>query len=571
MKDTNKIFCSIVMDVLSAHGVKDVVCSPGSRNTPLLIASAARENFRKHIVVDERSAAFMALGLSLVSRRPVALICTSGTALLNYSPAIAEAYYQGIPLIVISADRPEQWIDQDDSQTLRQFDALRNFVKNSYELPAFGEEQEELQWYANRITNDAMMTATGQKPGPVHINIRLNEPLGLKGEFTEKKERVIKLLSADTLGNREELNHLARELSESKVMLVAGFMPPDSKMQRVISELAGNENFVIMAETISNLHLPYKSSSVDSVLSSYDDRILDEHIPDIIISIGGAIVSRKLKEYFRRNSKRIHHWSPGFHHTTVDCFKSLSLRIEVDPFRFLRYMANRLKKSGVKDSVNDFNNCWRQLRENALNVKQRFIHNSPWSELNAFDIILNSIPQNYNLFLSNGTAIRYAQIIDYKLPHGSYCNRGVSGIDGSISTAIGGAKAYGGPTLIITGDLSMAYDISSLSLPNIPETTKIIVIDNQGGGIFRFIPSTSELEEREEYFCACPSLPLKQLAEGYGWEYMNVDNETDLKHFIEKFLSSDHKTILKVNCPPVISSEVLKNYFAVKVVKDVGK
>lgn len=559
------------MDVLSAHGVKDVVCSPGSRNTPLLIASAARENFRKHIVVDERSAAFMALGLSLVSRRPVALICTSGTALLNYSPAIAEAYYQGIPLIVISADRPEQWIDQDDSQTLRQFDALRNFVKNSYELPAFGEEQEELQWYANRITNDAMMTATGQKPGPVHINIRLNEPLGLKGEFTEKKERVIKLLSADTLGNREELNHLARELSESKVMLVAGFMPPDSKMQRVISELAGNENFVIMAETISNLHLPYKSSSVDSVLSSYDDRILDEHIPDIIISIGGAIVSRKLKEYLRRNSKRIHHWSPGFHHTTVDCFKSLSLRIEVDPFRFLRYMANRLKKSGVKDSVNDFNNCWRQLRENALNVKQRFIHNSPWSELNAFDIILNSIPQNYNLFLSNGTAIRYAQIIDYKLPHGSYCNRGVSGIDGSISTAIGGAKAYGGPTLIITGDLSMAYDISSLSLPNIPETTKIIVIDNQGGGIFRFIPSTSELEEREEYFCACPSLPLKQLAEGYGWEYMNVDNETDLKHFIEKFLSSDHKTILKVNCPPVISSEVLKNYFAVKVVKDVGK
>lgn len=571
MKDTNKIFCSIVMDVLSAHGVKDVVCSPGSRNTPLLIASAARENFRKHIVVDERSAAFMALGLSLVSRRPVALICTSGTALLNYSPAIAEAYYQGIPLIVISADRPEQWIDQDDSQTLRQFDALRNFVKNSYELPAFGEEQEELQWYANRITNDAMMTATGQKPGPVHINIRLNEPLGLKGEFTEKKERVIKLLSADTLGNREELNHLARELSESKVMLVAGFMPPDSKMQRVITELAGNENFVIMAETISNLHLPYKSSSVDSVLSSYDDRVLDEHIPDIIISIGGAIVSRKLKEYLRRNSKRIHHWSPGFHHTTVDCFKSLSLRIEVDPFRFLRYMANRLKKSGVKDSVSDFNNCWRQLRENALNVKQRFIHNSPWSELNAFDIILNSIPQNYNLFLSNGTAIRYAQIIDYKLPHGSYCNRGVSGIDGSISTAIGGAVAYGGPTLIITGDLSMAYDISSLSLPNIPETTKIIVIDNQGGGIFRFIPSTSELEEREEYFCACPSLPLKQLAEGYGWEYMNVDNETDLKHIIEKFLSSDHKTILKVNCPPVISSEVLKNYFAVKVVKDMGK
>ena len=144
--DTDKTFCSILLDVISAKGVADVVCSPGSRNTPLVIASAVRKNLRKHVVADERCAAFMALGMALVSQKPVALICTSGTALLNYAPAVAEAFYQGVPLIVLSADRPQQWIDQDDSQTLRQFEALSNFVKKSYEIPAWGDSDPELQW-----------------------------------------------------------------------------------------------------------------------------------------------------------------------------------------------------------------------------------------------------------------------------------------------------------------------------------------------------------------------------------------------------------------------------------------
>ncbi len=178
MQDTDKNFCSILFDVMVEKGVKDVVCSPGSRNTPLLIAASSRESLRKHVVIDERSAAFMALGLAVVSRRPVALVCTSGTALLNYGPAIAEAFYQSVPVVVISADRPEQWIDQDDSQTLRQYEALSNYVKRSYQLPAFGNDDKEMQWYANRIINDAMIEATSRRKGPVHINIQLDNPLG---------------------------------------------------------------------------------------------------------------------------------------------------------------------------------------------------------------------------------------------------------------------------------------------------------------------------------------------------------------------------------------------------------
>ena len=185
-RDTADCGCSQLMDVLAARGVKTIVLSPGSRNTPLMIACAARPELKKHLVTDERTAAFMALGIAMVSRNPVAIACTSGTALYNYAPAVAEAFYQQIPLIVISADRPGQWIDQDDSQTLRQFRSLENIVKKSFDIPVWdpapipcanGRFRSEGEWAANRLVNEAITVATTGRPGPVHINIQFANPL----------------------------------------------------------------------------------------------------------------------------------------------------------------------------------------------------------------------------------------------------------------------------------------------------------------------------------------------------------------------------------------------------------
>ncbi len=178
---TDKSSCNILAEVLSAHGVRDAVVSPGSRNAPLILAFDSRKEIKLTVVADERSAAFIALGMAQASRRPVALVCTSGSALLNYAPAVAEAYYQGVPLIVVSADRPEQWIDQDDSQTIRQFEALSNFVKRSYDIPDCIMPDDEHLWFANRIANDACITAIAGKPGPVHINVQLHAPLTRPG------------------------------------------------------------------------------------------------------------------------------------------------------------------------------------------------------------------------------------------------------------------------------------------------------------------------------------------------------------------------------------------------------
>ena len=562
--DTDKKFCSILLDVVAEHGVRDVVCSPGSRNAPLLIAASQRENLRKHVAVDERCAAFMALGMALVSQRPVALICTSGSALLNYSPAVAEAYYSGVPLIVISADRPEQWIDQDDSQTIRQFQVLRNFIKQSYELPAFGEEESELQWYANRIANEAMIEALSGKQGPVHINMRFSEPLGRKIEKDPIPQRIIREIKADSIGNKEILNQLSDELSHSKVMIVSGFMQPDSKMQRVITDISSLPNVVIMAETLSNLHLRDYSTSIDSVLTACDDEELDRHRPDIVISLGGALVSRKLKEYLRRNSLYVRHWALGNNNSLADCYMSMSLNIETEPVRFLRHVYGRMRKKHIDEGIKEYKQEWARMRVKALRSKDDYIESIEWSELKAFEIILKSLPQRMNLFLSNGTPVRYAQLINYSLPHASYCNRGVSGIDGCVSTAIGGAKMYKENTLLITGDLSMAYDIGSLALADIPNTMKIIVIDNQGGGIFRFIPSTSLLEEREEYFCASPNLPLKELCLGYGWKYIEANDFVSLKKGLNELFHSTEKSIMRIICDGEKSAKILKDYMKVK-------
>lgn len=560
--DTDKAFCRILLDVAEAHGVRNVVCSPGSRNTPLLVAVSARRNLLRHVVVDERSAAFMALGLALETRRPVALICTSGTALLNYAPAVAEAYYQSVPLIVISADRPQQWIDQDDSQTIRQFEALRNFVKKSYSLPAVDFPGEEMLWMANRIANDAMTEALSGRMGPVHVNVSLDAPLGNKiATDGLPEQRIIKMVSPSPVPAPGEMARLAEEAAASRILFVAGFMQPDNRMNKAVAELSSLPNVYVMAETISNLHLDSRPWTIDTLLSSLDSKDRKQLAPDLIITVGGALVSRQVKEYLR-GCANARHWSVGFSHTTVDCFKNLALRIEADRAVFIWQLARLMKRHRLADSpCTGYAAEWRERKKAALKRASEFVRNTGWCEMKAFDIILKSLPKGINLHLSNGTSIRYAQLLTEEMPHSCHCNRGVSGIDGSTSTAIGAAIGYNGMTLLITGDMSFSYDIGAFNLRECPDSMRIIVICNQGGGIFRFIPSTGQLEEREELFCADPQVPVKGIAEAYGWRYMEADSEETLRDVLPDFFDgASVKTVLKIDCDGILGASILKQY-----------
>lgn len=570
VRDTANGICRIVADVVMAHGVVDVVCSPGSRNAPLLVAMSSRSELRKHVVIDERAAAFTALGMALVSRRPVALVCTSGTALLNYAPAVAEAFYQGIPLIVISADRPEPWIDQDDSQTLRQNGTLSNYVKGSYDLHALSVPDREQAWYANRVANDAMIQAMSSRRGPVHINVRLAPPLGAVEMVTPHRERTIDLLQGDASLDRTQMARLAQRAASHRILVVAGFMSPSSRLNKAMVAMDAMPNVHVMAETISNLHLSAENYCVDSLLALCDNEELKQFSPDIVITLGGALVSRMVKEYLRKSDVK-EHWAVGYQHTTVDCFQHLTLRIEADATDFMTQLAGRMRRvisrnNNITRSVTEFRSFWHSKAVAALERSREFARSVPWTDFRAFALILDSIPASANLFLSNGTSVRYAQILSWHVPHASYCNRGVSGIDGGTSTAIGGSAGYkGGITLLLTGDMSFAYDIGSLQMGMAAERMRIIVVNNSGGGIFRFIESTRRLDELETYFCAAPGLDLGTLAKGFGWGYHRVCDEQDLSECIRDFLSPEGgRRILEVVTPPEESAGWLRKYLNIQ-------
>ncbi len=563
---TSNEYCRQIISLLHSHGVETAYCSPGSRNAPLLIALEECDEIEKRIVVDERSAAFQAFGSSLIEQKPVALFCTSGTAVLDYAPAVAEAYYSGIPLIVISADRPREWIDQEDYQTIRQFGVLCNFGKGSYDVRAIPEGSsreytEDVKWTVNRTVNEALIKALDGKPGPVHINVQLAEPLGELTDFPPTPQRRVQLISTSESLPADTLKKLALEVASSKVMLVAGFSVPDHTLDKAVRTFASLPNVVVMAETIANLHDPQPMSTmIDSVLCDMSKEEKEAMRPDIVISIGGALVSRMLKQYLRDYTPQLH-WSIGHSNYFCDCFKSLTQKIEIAPAPFFRQLSGAIRKSKAK-IASDYSLQWKELRKKSSKLSEQYIKKSQWSDLKALDYIFNNLPFD-NLFVSNGTAVRYSQILPHSC-HAEYCNRGVSGIDGSTSTAVGAAWAYRGKTTLLTGDISWLYDSGASVLGNVPFDMRMVVVDNSGGGIFRFIKSTSSIpdETREKYFCVENLPDIPSIAMGYGIEVMEANDMNELEAGI-KWLSeeSDFPRILVVVTPPQESAEILAGYF----------
>lgn len=562
MENTANRICRCLAMLLVRHGVRQAVVSPGSRNAPLLIALSRTPEITVYNIVDERSAAFVALGMAAISGDPVALVCTSGTAPLNYAPAVGEAYYRKLPLIVISADRPKEWIDQDDSQTIMQPGVYANFIKRCYDIDA-GQTDSDL-WYANRVINDALLAAISDRKAPVHLNIRLREPLGTLSESASD--------SSDPLLNRaidmvKPLGTIptsqARELGRSiaspcKILIIAGFMPPDKTLNKALMRLSRSPNIVVMTETISNLRGEYFVDSIDATLSSIKPEKLDSMRPDVVISTGGALVSRHVKQ-FLRSSRLRQHWHVGITDNAVDCFCQLTTRIDMDPSDFFPQLASAMQPHV---SECDYALNWEVARRRALSLTTSYAQRAPWSDLKAFSVLIPMIPRRWNVQYSNGTSIRYAQIFGHHEYHRCDCNRGVSGIDGCTSTAIGASLAYKGDvTLFVSGDMSAQYDLSALTCRYISPRFKMIVINNHGGGIFRFIGSTSALDIREEMFCCDSGLDFIGVARACGFRTFEASDEASLHMVFKTFADEAEKPALLVINTPADSSEVLKNYF----------
>ncbi|MDR1866475.1 MAG: 2-succinyl-5-enolpyruvyl-6-hydroxy-3-cyclohexene-1-carboxylic-acid synthase [Bacteroidales bacterium] len=546
----------LLVDLLERRGVRHVVLSPGSRNAPLLVSVARSPILTHHVVADERAAAFFALGMARQSGNIAAMVSTSGTAVLNYAPAVAEAYYQGIPLLVISADRPPEQIDQDDNQTIRQHGALAHFVKGSFPLPA-DVAHDAGRRYVNRLINEAINLAREGRPGPVHLNLPLREPLYGFGSPPPERQRVIAAAATETLLTEETLFALRKRFAETqKVMIVAGFHPPDEELREAVRQAAAFGNVAVLAETLSNLKIENTVTPIDRTLACLSPEELPACAPDLLITFGGAPVSRRIRALIAENPPQ-EHWHIDRRSLPPDTYRRLSLHVNMQPAAFLRQLCD-----GSPSAETGYAALWREKQQRACIRQRECMKQAAWSDLKAFSLLLPAIPEDCLLHLGNSTPVRYAQLFAGTRAVRTDGNRGVSGIEGAVSTAAGAAAVSDKTVALVTGDLSLLYDSNALWACPASPRLKIIVMLNGGGGIFRLLPGASTLEETGELLETPHGVDVRQLAQLHRFELFSATDAASLQAALETFfLPASRPAMLVIDTAQCANGEILKRYF----------
>lgn len=535
-----------LIEICKAKAIHDIVISPGSRNAPLTIGFASNPNFNCFSIADERNAAFFALGMAQQKKKPVAILCTSGSALLNYYPAIAEAFYSQIPLIVISADRPKSKIDIGDGQTIRQENVFANHILFNANLHEEVSEENDLK------INEAIHIAVTQK-GPVHINVPFEEPL-----YETVSELSVNPSVVELYNEKKQLPNLddyAKQWhSAKKKLILIGVNYPGELDADVINQLATDESVVVMTEVTSNVHHPNFIKNIDTIITPFADDDFKAFQPEILITIGGMVVSKRIKAFLRKYQPA-EHWHVD-ELRAYNTFGCLTQHFEVAPNAFFKELLNNSMK--VASNYQQQALTLKALRKEKHN---QYFQAVPYSDFKVFGTVLPMLPKHSQLQISNSSPIRYAQLFSIDESIEVFCNRGTSGIDGSTTTAIGAAYASGKPNIMITGDVSFFYDSNALWNNYIPNTFKIILINNAGGGIFRILPGHQETPVFNTFFETSHQLTAEHLAKMYDFAYFKASDESELNTEMSSFLKQQQPSILEVFTPTQVNDAVLKDYF----------
>ena len=560
----------------------DVVVSPGSRNVPLAIGFASNKKFKCYSIVDERSAAFFALGLSQKSKKPTILICTSGSALLNYYPAVAEAYYSEIPLIILSADRPEYKINIGDGQTINQSNVFEKNIlySNSLKQDCSHATEEIIKSNLQKIVNDKAdyskieklqksiqknneeiieiaFNLSINKMQPVHLNVPMEEPLY---EFNDSPSISVKVKKkTEKKPSLTDLDNFYKAINKaSKIMILIGVSDGNILSKKSIQKINSCSSIIVMKEHTSNVFNESFISNIDRLigpieLQSNSDSLFDELSPEIVISLGGMIVSKKIKS-FLRNYKPRKHFHIG-NNISKDSFYSGVEHINTTANKFFENID--LNKSDSK-----YFEKWKQLDCSKLDLHNRYMKVINFSDLKVFEILTNWIPKKYNIQVANSTPIRYFQLFDLKNKNLMFANRGTSGIDGSTSTAIGSSVQNDSPVLLVTGDLSFFYDVNALWNNHIPKNFRIIIINNSGGGIFKILPGFKENNLFSEFIETQHNLSARLIAKMFNFNYTRVSTKFGLNLYLRTFFKNSKKPkILEIKTSSVKSTKILKEYF----------
>ena len=505
---SNKEHVNILTALLVAHGVRYAVVCPGSRNAPITHNLNECPDITCFPVTDERSAGFYALGMSQALKCPVAVCVTSGTALLNLAPAVAEAYYQHIPLVVISADRPQQWIDQLEGQTLPQPDALGRFVKKAVSLPEISEGDEESRWYCNRLVNEILIV----RHAPVHINVPITEPLF---SFTVSElpvERTIELMPADV--SPATLSHVARMFLQAKRPILISGQPLNPLMDEAVA-LVGDD---------------------------------DRYVPDFVLYIGGSIVSKRLRRFLRKAKET---WVVNADGEVTDTFMNLTHVVQGDA----EAVADHIRFMLVMEP-HPFVQLWDTL---LASLRQKTEAYEPaYSQMAAvkyFEAHVSEAVVHY----ANSSAIRLANIF---AQHPVWCNRGVNGIEGSLSTAAGFSVVCNDRVYCVIGDLSFFYDQNALWNQNLRNNFRILLLNNGRGGIFNMLPGLEQSPARDKIVAAEHQTSAEGICRQNDVVYLRAEGPYDIHQAIDTllYIESDRPVLLEVFTDASDDERVYKDY-----------
>jgi len=533
-----------IAELCARKGLNQAVLCPGSRCAPLTLAFARHPFITTRTFSDERSAAFIALGIAQYQRIPTILLCTSGSAAYNFAPAVAEAFFSETPLIVFTADRPTEWVAQHDGQTIYQTDIFGKHVKRSFQLPQEYEHPDN-QWAINRMVNEALSLATQEPRGPVHVNLPFREPLyPNKGEEISfsTSVRTIQDLSTDFPLTDAQKKTLGTWQDYNRILIVGGQSEPSMRLIDSLTQLQG-KSVPVVGDIISNLHgIPSAIRHHDGFLGQSTEQVKRSLQPDLLITFGQSVISKNLKTFLRSFAPKAHwHIQPAGR--LADTYKSITHVFNTTPDEFLSTL-NTIDKASSKEQI-EYLARWAEQEGKAEKTLEDFFAQNNVGEFALVKTAMASLPNTAHLHLANSMSVRYANFIGLTSAQHSirvHVNRGTSGIDGCTSTSVGHALINTGQQhVLITGDLAFFYDRNAFwhnyALPNL----KVIVLNNHGGVIFKMIDGPGSMPEADDFFVTQQKLNARRLCEEFGFEYIHASSGA-MQASVDALMTNSGKT-----------------------------
>jgi 2-succinyl-5-enolpyruvyl-6-hydroxy-3-cyclohexene-1-carboxylate synthase len=549
--------------------IRHVVLCPGSRCAPLTLAFTRHGKFKIHVFSDERSAAFIALGIAQQTKQTVVLICTSGSAVYNFAPAVAEAFFSEIPLLILSADRPTEWIGQHDGQTVFQQGIFGKHVKASYQLPQEYKHNDNV-WAINRIVNEAINITSNNPLGPVHINVPFREPLYPAEEesiiFSETVRVINQTQSEAQLSDDAKSKFIVAWKKYNKVLIVCGQADRNAVLSQLLHYVSERHGIPIIADIISNQHgLEHSINHADSFLAQAPTDLKNSLQPELLITFGKSIISKQVK-LFLRNHKPEAHWHIQLSGNIADVYQNVTDIAPVLPENFFSFLsALEIKEKFDKQKKENYHQLWNVEEKKCIESTTTFF---PQVELGEFEIVkevLKHLPNRSKLHLANSMSVRYANFIGLTYQQSSievFSNRGTSGIDGCTSTVVGHCLADAETmNILITGDIAFFYDRNAFwhnyKIPNL----RIVLLNNHGGVIFKLIDGPATLPEAGKYFVTHQELSAKKLCEEFNFEHIALDSGKKMKNFLKNFFDAEPITkILEIESDTTLNKTIFESF-----------